>query len=413
MLKKIRYICLLPILFMGFFAKSYFSLPSTISLTEGGNYTLELEPFLNISSKTVPTSASGEAFVTQTAEGLELNTASTGHYTLGIKMFGFLPLKELEVNVAPEYSVIPSGEPVGIKIFSDGLLVINISEVKTASGTVSPARDAGLAVGDRIISVGLASPSTSEELALLVNGSEGDISLKVLRGEDIIDISIAPALSSDDGSRRLGIWVRDSTAGVGTMTFYDPKSSSFATLGHAITDVDTGDIITPRQGTLCDCDIISVKKGVSGTPGELAGRFGEDTLGDILLNSSLGVYGRLTDPEKLASSDYMKVATRFEVKAGEAYIIADVDGGGARKYTVNIEDVSKSERTDNKSMVISVTDPDLLEKTGGIVQGMSGAPIIQNNMLVGALTHVFVNDPTKGYGIFAENMLDTALDLHF
>lgn len=411
MSKKIRFI--IPILLLGLFAKNYFSVPSSISLTEGTTYNLALEPFLNVSKKTVPTMSGGEALAEKTDTGIQLNASAAGRYTLGIKMFDFLPIKELEVNVSPEYSVIPSGESVGLKIFSDGLLVINVADVKTENGTESPAKTAGITVGDRIISVNSVSPATSEELARLVNKADGDINVKILRGETIHDITLTPALSSDDGSKKLGIWVRDSTAGVGTMTFYDPKTSAFATLGHAITDVDTGDIITPKRGSLCGCDIISVKKGVSGTPGELAGRFSDNTLGDIVMNSSLGVYGKLTDSEKLADSNYMKVATRFEVKTGEAYIIADVDGTGPKNYSVNIEDVSKSERTDNKSLVISVTDPVLLKKTGGIVQGMSGAPIIQNDMLVGALTHVFVNDPTKGYGIFAENMLDTALDLQF
>lgn len=408
MRKKLRAFYIFPLIFAGFFINCYCSVPATVSLTEGSGYTLELNRFCNVSSASIPTAANGEALAEHTSNGIRLNTATSGRYTIGVKLFNFLPLKNIEVNVAPEYCVIPSGEPVGIKIFSDGLLVINVSEVKTKDGVVSPAKSAGIAVGDRIISADSLYPATSEELAEIVNSSSGDVELAILRGEDEINVTLTPALSADDGTRKLGIWVRDSTAGVGTMTFYDPKTKTFATLGHGITDTDTGDIVIPKRGTLTDCNIISVKKGTVGEPGELGGRFGAKTYGDILMNSSFGVYGRLTAGEKLDDSAYMKVATRFEVKQGEAYILADVDGNGTKRYSISIDEVSKAEESGNKGLVISVTDSALLEKTGGIVQGMSGAPIIQNNMLVGAVTHVFVNDPRRGYGIFAENMLEEA-----
>ncbi len=411
MLKKSRFGLFIPILALGFFINCYCSVPSTVNLTEGAEYNLALKPYMNISGDALPTASNGEALAERTAQGVSLNTAASGRYSIGVKMFNLIPLKNIEVNVSPEYSVIPSGKPVGIKIFADGLLIINIADVKTSTGTISPAKAAGLAVGDRIISANSVSPSTSEELARIINKAEGDVLLKIQRGESLHELSITPAIAAEDGTKKLGIWVRDSTAGVGTMTFYDPKSRSFATLGHAITDADTGVIILPKEGALCDCEIISTKKGISGTPGELSGRFGVNNLGNILMNSSLGVYGRLTDGDLLDDTGYMQVATRFEVKTGAAYIMADVDGGGVMQYDINIDEVSKSARIDNKSMVISVTDPVLLAKTGGIVQGMSGSPIIQNGKLVGAVTHVFVNDPTRGYGIFAENMLDTALYL--
>ncbi len=411
MFKKSHIFYLFPIFFLAFFIFCYLSVPDSVSLSEGSRYLIELNPALNVSKKTVPASAQDAQSVKPTPDGIELNAESAGKYTLGIKMFDFIPLKNIEVNISPQYSVIPSGEPIGIKIFADGLLIINVSDVNTGAGTASPATSAGLVPGDRIISANSEMPATSEELSKIVNSAEGEILLEIMRDNEKITIPITPAVSSDDGRKKLGIWVRDSTAGVGTMTFYDPKTSTFATLGHAITDVDTGDIITPKRGTLCDCEIISVKKGTSGEPGEISGVFGEENLGDILMNSSLGVYGRLTSPEKLDDTGYIPVATRFEVKQGEAYILSDVDGCGVKKYSVMIDEVSKSEKVDNKGLVISVTDPVLLEKTGGIVQGMSGSPVIQNGKLVGAVTHVFVNDPTRGYGIFIENMLAEAEEI--
>ena len=324
-------------------------------------------------------------------------------------MFDFIPVKSVNVTVAPEYYVIPSGSPVGIKMFSKGLLIVNISEVKTDSGnSVSPAKISGLQIGDRIISANGKELNFSEELASIVTSSTENIKLTVLRDDNFLDFSLTPVISFDDNKKKLGIWVRDSTAGVGTLTFFDPKTSTFATLGHGITDIDTGDIITPKTGTITDCTIAYCKKSRKGDPGELSGQFGNLTIGEIYMNSSLGVYGKLKNTLNLNNPGYMPVATRFQIKEGPAYILADVDGLGVKKYDVIIEEVSKSGNIDNKGLVIKISDPLLLEKTGGIVQGMSGSPIIQNGKLVGAVTHVFVNDPTRGYGIFIENMLAEA-----
>ncbi len=407
--KKIKFFYILLLFPVGLFLNAYLTLPKDIHLSENSEYVLKLKPIYNVSKNSLNVSADGNALFSQSQEGITLNTSSCGNYSLLVKMFDFIPIKTVNVTVAPPHYVIPSGSPVGIKMFSKGLLIVNISEVRTSSGgSVSPGKASGLQIGDRIISVNGKELNFSEELSSIVTASSGDIKLSILRDENILEVLITPAISSDNNKKKLGIWVRDSTAGVGTLTFFDPKSQTFATLGHGITDIDTGDIIIPKSGTISDCTIAYCKKSTVGVPGELSAQFGDVTIGNILMNSTLGVYGKLKNPLMLNDRGYMPIATRFQIKNGPAYILCDVDGSGVEKYNVLIEEVSKNSNIDNKGMVIKITDPALLEKTGGIVQGMSGSPIIQNDMLVGAITHVFINDPTRGYGIFIENMLDEA-----
>ncbi len=310
-----------------------------------------------------------------------------------------------EVSTVSKTYVIPSGEAVGVKMYTDGLLVVYVSEVIDAAGKqYSPAKDAGLRETDRILSVDDFELGTNEELADYINKVKRPVHLKVARDEEFFETDITPKLSND-GYYRIGIWVRDSTAGIGTMTFYNPQYNSFAALGHAITDRDTGTVLTVSDGDLVGCEIVSVKKGENGVPGELSGQFANIKFGKILKNNDFGIYGKIENSSIISQGRPVEAATRFQVKQGAAEILCDVDGNGVKSYAVEITSVSKEITVDNKGIVLKVTDSELLEKTGGIVQGMSGSPILQNGMLVGAVTHVFVNDPTRGYGIFIENML--------
>lgn len=407
-MKKLKFILLL--LPLAIFLNIYLSIPEDIHIAQNSEYFLKMNPFCRVGEKSVQATGGGDAFVTQTAEGAKINAKSSGKYAFDVKMFNFIPIKTVDVTISPEQSVIPCGSPIGIKIFSDGLLVVNVSNVTAPDGTEkSPAKDAGIKTGDRIISANGEKLNLSEDFSKIIASCE-NVVLSVVRGEECFDVSVSPIVSND-GEKRIGIWVRDSTAGVGTMTYYDPKNGTFAALGHGICDVDTGDMIIPRTGSISDCEIAYATKGEVGAPGELSGIFGSRTLGDITVNSPLGIYGKMKNSENLHNEGYMTVAPRFGVKTGEAYILCDVDGGGVSRYSIYIEEVSKSSEISNKGMVIRVTDPVLLEKTGGIVQGMSGSPIIQNNMLAGAVTHVFVNDPTRGYAIFSENMINLSLNL--
>ena len=313
-----------------------------------------------------------------------------------------------EVNAFEKRYVIPSGEAVGVKMFTDGLLVVYVSEVVDKEGKIYyPAKDAGLRETDRILSVDNIEIETNEQLSDYINKVRTTISLKVARDEEIFETKITPVLSND-GYYRIGMWVRDSTAGIGTMTFYNPDTSTFAALGHAICDTDTGAVLKVAKGDLVGCDIISVKKGKNGVPGELSGQFQNKDLGKITKNNEFGIYGKIDNEVVFDKEKLMEIATRYQVKQGPAQILCDVCGDGVKSYDIEILSVSKSPEVNNKGIVLKITDEELLSKTGGIVQGMSGSPIIQNNMLIGAVTHVFVNDPTKGYGIFIENMLKEA-----
>ena len=308
-----------------------------------------------------------------------------------------------EVSALGKTYVIPSGEAVGVKMFTDGLLVVYVSDVIDTQGNrYSPAKKAGLRESDRILSVDGIEIGTNEELSDYINNVKKPVHLKVARDEEVFETDITPMLSND-GNFRIGIWARDSTAGIGTLTFYNPENNTFAALGHAITDYDTGTVLTVSDGDLVGCEILSVKKGEHGTPGELSGQFENKDLGKILKNNDFGIYGKMNNQN--VEGQFVETATRFQTKQGPATILCDVDGNGVKSYDVEITKVSKSARVDNKGIVLKITDEELLSKTGGIVQGMSGSPIIQNGKLVGAVTHVFVNDPTRGYGIFIENML--------
>ncbi|MCC8169748.1 MAG: SpoIVB peptidase [Oscillospiraceae bacterium] len=230
------------------------------------------------------------------------------------------------------------------------------------------------------------------------------MTLTVERNGESQNISAIPS-ESEDGIYRLGLWVRDSTAGIGTLTYYNPENNTFAALGHGITDVDTGNILTVKSGNILPCRILSVQKSENGNPGELNGSFDGAPLGEISQNSDRGIFGTYTSP---VQSEAIPVASPSEIEKGAAYILANVDGGGVKQYSIEITKVSQKA---NKNMVIEITDETLLSLTGGIVQGMSGAPIIQNGKLAGAITHVFVNNSAKGYGVFAENMIEASENL--
>ncbi len=331
------------------------------------------------------------------------STEKTGSFDCRVKLFNCIPIKTVNVSVTPDCYVIPSGEAIGVKVHTDGVLVVGMSEVQDEKGKKrEPAKDAGIEIGDRIVSVNGESVSNTGSFCKMVNDCKGKAVLKVIRDEKTMDIGINAAYSVESESYKVGLWVRDSTAGIGTLTFYNPENSSFAALGHGICDSDTKDIMTVKRGSISGCNIMRVEKGEKGSPGELIGDFSSKEVGEISKNTPIGIYGKIYNvPEKEA----VKVASRFEVNEGKAQVLCEVGEDAPKTYEIEITKVSKSPKISNKDFVIKVTDPELLEKTGGIVQGMSGSPILQNGMLVGAVTHVFVNDPQKGYAIFAENML--------
>lgn len=408
-LKKISFFSfiLLPVAFI---LNIYFQIPSKIVITENSNYSIKLSEFCSIKNeKTKLVSSSEKSFFKNSENEVKLNTSTCGNYSLPVKIFNKIPLKTIAITVAPQNYLIPSGDTIGIKLYTDGLLVVGLSDFITSDGAHSaPALEAGLKVGDRIVAINSVPITTIEDFSSKIENLTSSIFLTVIRGNEELQLSVNPKISKDDNQLKLGTWVRDSTAGIGTLTYYNPQTSEFAALGHAICDADTDEIMTVRRGNIMTCDILSVTKGISGTPGEIVGGFSNIDIGKISKNSQFGIFGEIKDSKIIELQEALPVATRYEIKEGVAEILSDVDGCGVKKYQIEITKISKSASTDNKGIVLKVTDQSLLEKTGGIIQGMSGSPIIQDGKLVGAVTHVFVNDPTRGYGIFIENMLAEA-----
>lgn len=330
-------------------------------------------------------------------------TDNIGRFDCPVKFMG-VPIKTVNVSVNPERYVIPSGAPIGVKIYTDGVLIVGMGSVRDENRNIyEPAKAAGLEIGDRITEINGEKIISTEEFTEKINQCSGKATLKVVRVKKEFLCEITGVRSNNFGEYKLGMWVRDSTAGIGTLTFYNPENSTFASLGHGICDSDTGDMLIVRKGSISPCRIINVIKGKNGSPGELMGSFDHSILGDVSTNCSVGVIGKA---KYIPENDPVKIALPFQVREGKATILCDIDGNGINSYEIEITKLSVKSGESNKDFVIKVTDDILLEKTGGIVRGMSGSPILQNGKLIGAVTHVFVNDSSKGYGIFAESMLE-------
>ena len=328
-------------------------------------------------------------------------------YPARLTLGGVIPVKEVAVTVTRQRTVLVGGAPFGVKLYTDGVLVVGVSDIPTAVGDVNPAATAGVCVGDTILAVNGESVATRRELSHLISGCEGrPVTLRLRRDGVEFSATFTPVRPVGESGYRAGLWVRDSTAGVGTMTFYDPATGMFAGLGHAVCDADTGQVMSLSQGEIVPARIFGVKKGAAGEPGELSGTFDPGKLGRLLKNGEDGLYGTLAVVPPGTRS--LPVARRQQVKEGKAQLITTLDGTTPSVYEVVIERVRYTGVSATRNMVVRVTDPRLLDRTGGIVQGMSGSPIVQEGKLVGAVTHVLVEDPTRGYGIFAETMLDTA-----
>ena len=322
---------------------------------------------------------------------------------VSLRYNGIISLRKIAACVEPRRSLVPGGQAVGISIYTDGVLVVGLSGFRSAEGiSVDPAQKAGLKAGDVILAVNGESVSTADELRTLLASSSGSIRLLVDRAGSVFESVLTPE-KSETGELRIGAWVRDSTVGVGTLTYYDPSDLTMAALGHAVTDADTGSLLKVKDGKLVIADIIGVTKGRAGAPGELHGTFSDGSypLGEIDLNTELGIFGKLfPDAPRFLGGEALEVAFPDEVHTGDAYIITSA-GGDLSIRSCRIIRTGKQNGPAPKGLVIEITDEALIGITGGIVQGMSGSPVIQDGRLVGVITHVLVNDPTKGYGAYA------------
>ena len=302
--------------------------------------------------------------------------------------------------------VIPLGQAVGIKLFSQGVLVVGMSQVETQQGSRCPGEDCGLQTGDVITHVDGREVNTVEEIQQVLSTQSGEaLKLRALRGEQSLQLTAQP-VENTQGQYQLGVWLRDSMAGIGTLTFYHPASGTFAALGHGVNDVDTAMLMPLGEGSIMPATVSDVKQGQKGQPGELHGSFDlTKDLGTLYANTDAGIFGRADQNALARTGQAIPVASREEVATGPAVIRANVRGDQIEEFDVEILRVYPEETGETRCLMLRVTDPELLGLTGGIVQGMSGSPILQNGKLVGAVTHVLIDDPTRGYGILAETML--------
>lgn len=328
-------------------------------------------------------------------------------FNVDLKLFGVFPVSKVRVDVVDDTFVSVLGTPFGIRLYTDGVLVVDVSDVDTEKGNLSPAKKAGIEKGDIILKIDGKKVLSNEDIAKIIEESKGKtLAVEIKRNGEIRTLNFTPLKSVQTGKFTAGIWVRDSSAGIGTLTFFAPSCSMIAGLGHGVYDSDTGVLMPVLGGQLVGADIFAVEKGKAGAPGELKGKFNSSLIAFLKHNCEMGVYGSYVSG--VSVSDLVPVALKQEIKDGEAQIICSVDGNGPVSYSCHVKRRNLSEDESIQNMIITITDDRLLEKTGGIVQGMSGSPILQNGKLIGAVTHVLVDNPTKGYAIFAENMLETA-----
>ena len=333
-----------------------------------------------------------------------IEATGSGTATMMLSAFGF-PIREVTLDVLPEMEVIPCGITVGVRINTIGVMVLGTGTVTDTEGNQHNPSGGKLRAGDLILNANGKGLSNKEDLMAAIAESDDTLHLQIKRDNETIETTINPVRS--EKGNMIGTWVRDSTQGIGTITYFNPATGSFGALGHGIMDVDTKKLMSVQSGRITAAQIISVKKGARGTPGELIGEIqAGNVLGQIKTNSPFGIYGIMAEP--LPSNiphETMRVAKQDQIKEGPATIRTNVVDSEVRDFEINIEGINRFSTDDTKGMVIRITDPELLKLTGGIVQGMSGSPILQNGKIIGAVTHVFVQDPTKGYGIFIENMI--------
>ncbi len=342
--------------------------------------------------------------------GSNTNTySSVGNYEINLDLFGTIPVKEINVNVIERTKVIPCGDLIGVKMYTPGVLVVGMSEIEGKDNKLyKPYLNSGIQEGDMIIEIDNHKVSNTNDLIKLVNASGGkNIDVKYTRESETMTTTILPVENSSN-EYKMGLWVRDATAGVGTLTFVEPSTNSFAALGHGIIDSDTGGIFNIANGELVGSNLLSIRKGEKNNPGEIRGMVDStQTIGEIYKNTNFGVFGHVSNIGNVgfAENTEYDVALRSEICEGKAEIICELENGNKDKYEIQIAKIYTSNNYDNKSMLIKITDERLLNKTGGIIQGMSGAPIIQNGKFIGAVTNVLVSDPTTGYAIFGDLMI--------
>jgi stage IV sporulation protein B len=385
-----------------------FSFPAQMTLLKGQDFVIDTgSPVVSVTS--------GKASITgawgKVPTRVTLDTATPGEVAVEFKLFGLIPIRRVSLTVAEPIMVVPGGHSIGVVLRSTGLVITGLSPVETVDGReVWPARGAGFEVGDVILSVGDRRVSSKEEFALLIDraGREGQWvdTLVEKRDGSTARRTLAP-VRHRSGGFQIGLLVKDALAGVGTLTFYDASTGLYAALGHVVSEGDSRKPAQMNEGHIVRATVTGVQPSRRGAPGEVLGTFveGQDVLGSILQNGECGISGILTSPlENEHYPEPIPLGTQGRLRVGPAEILTTVSGRSIEKFSAEIEQIFIGVGSSSKGFVIRVTDPELLDLTGGIVQGMSGSPVIQDGYLVGAVTHVLVNDPARGYGTLAEWM---------
>ncbi|MFD2445999.1 SpoIVB peptidase [Bacillus sp. CGMCC 1.16607] len=404
-------ILLVSLISLGFssFFQEYIDIPKSITVFEGQNLQL---------NKAIPAAISlnhnnSSVSIRDEKETINISGKEQGNNEMLLELAGF-PIKKVDVHVLKDFKVIPGGQSIGVKLNTVGVLVVGHHQVSTSNGKKSPGEIAGIKVGDIITKINGQTIEKMTDVAPFVqNSGENGKPLQVVisRESGEFTTNLQPLKDENEATYKLGLYIRDSAAGIGTMTFYDPKSKKYGALGHVISDMDTKKPIVVEDGQIVRSTVTSIEKGSNGDPGEKLARFSSDReiIGNINRNSPFGIFGELNkDISNGVLDKPLPIALSHQVKEGPAQILTVVENDKVELFDIEIVSTIPQKFPATKGMVLKVTDKNLLDKTGGIVQGMSGSPIIQDGKLIGAVTHVFVNDPTSGYGVHIEWMLNEA-----
>ncbi|MBO0995291.1 SpoIVB peptidase [Bacillus sp. SD088] len=408
--KAIGGILLVSLLMLSFSkpVQQFIQIPGSVTLFEG-----QEQSIMKANAMTVSTSSSEKVDVEESQQAISLEGKSPGTDEFVLEFAG-LPVKKVDVNVLKDMKVYPGGQSVGVKLNTLGVLVVGHHLVLADGRKVSPGEEAGIQLGDIITKINGKKINSMADVAPFVdeagnNQKELDISLQ--RGKEKLNATLQPVKDDKEKSFKLGLYIRDSAAGIGTMTFYEPNSKKYGALGHVISDMDTKKPIVVDHGQIVKSTVTAIEKGKNGAPGEKLARFSanREVIGDITTNSPFGIFGKLKKPITNGIMDKpLPIALANQVQEGPAQILTVTDGDKVEPFDIEIVSTIPQKYPATKGMVLKVVDPELLKKTGGIVQGMSGSPIVQDGKMVGAVTHVFVNDPTSGYGVHVEWMLNEA-----
>lgn len=388
---------------------NFLLIPKEINLIAGNKHKLELNmPIVGKINENASVFNINDKPLSQN-ENINLNkpvyiqSDYEGSHNMTLSVMG-IPIKNVKVSVLPNQEVVPCGVSVGVRINTDGVMVLGLGSVKAIDGKEYSPSENILKPGDMILEVNN-TPIDSKETLMNIIENNDKLNIKIRRKEQEMNVELN-SVKGEDNKNKIGAWVRDSTQGIGTLTYYNKETKDFGALGHGIVDVDTKEIMQVKDGKIMRSEIAGTKQSEKGSPGELLGEIkNKNSIGNITLNTEMGIYGKITDENFLENKTPIPIGLKNEVEIGKATILSNISGSKVEEFDIEIVSINKYNINSSKSMVIKITDPDLLSKTNGIVQGMSGSPIIQNGKIIGAVTHVFINEPEKGYGIFIENML--------